>query len=296
MNSKVLSRLCIFFFGFPLVIALILLKQYNHIVLHTVIAPASFLASAELYNIFSHNFKLQNKGVVIVLSGLIHLTMVASALCACFFDITPENINTFVTAAYIGAILISLGWEVFSQNSFEDSNSHIVTSITIITYIGYLFTFLSRMTFFEHSREILIMFLTMVFLCDSLAWFFGVLFGKNNKGFIKASPNKSIAGFMGGILGSILSGAICWYLWNAETGIQNHIFEGSIVKLICLGAVMSLCSITGDLAESVFKRSGDCKDSGTIVPGRGGILDSIDSIIFSAPVFYFIITHLYQGL
>ncbi len=291
MNSKVISRLCIFFFGVPAVIALIMLNQINHIAIHCVITLAACAAAAELYHLFSHNFKLQNKWLIISLTFVIHLSMAIKAFVNWKY---PESIAVFnddiITYVYLLTILISLGWEVLSQSSFEDSNSHLVTSISILTYMGLMFTYLSRMTFFLHSREVLIMFLTMVFFCDSLAWFFGVLFGKNNKGFIKASPNKSIAGFCGGIFGSMLSGALCWYLWHEE------IFTGSIYKLIGLGAVMAVSSIIGDLVESVFKRSADCKDSGNIVPGRGGILDSVDSIVFSAPVFYCAVIHLYPSL
>lgn len=148
------------------------------------------------------------------------------------------------------------------------------------------------MTFFtlngvSVSREILITFLLMVFMCDSLAWFFGVLFGKGNRGIVKASPNKSIAGFAGGIAGSILSGIVCKIIWQ-------DVFHGSFIKMIILGAIIALASIAGDLAESVIKRSANCKDSGNIVPGRGGILDSIDSIAFSAPVYYVTVSYMFN--
>ncbi|MGI5057903.1 phosphatidate cytidylyltransferase [Treponema pectinovorum] len=281
MNSKVISRLCIFFIGIPVIIALIVLNQFNHLALHAVITMAAILASSEFYHILSHNFKLQKKYIIIPLTCFIHLVMFARAIFV--FDFS------FVYFSYIASLLLCLTIEVIFSKTFEDSNHRIASSFLILTYIGLLFTFLSRMTFFEHSRQILITFFTMVFFCDSLAWFFGVLFGKNNKGFIKASPNKSIAGFCGGIFGSILSGVLCYHLWS-------DIFTGSILKIILLGVLISLTSIIGDLVESVFKRSSQCKDSGSIIPGRGGILDSIDSIIFSAPVFYFAITHIYKNL
>lgn len=281
MNGKVISRLCIFFIGVPLVIALILLKQMNHLALHFVVTAVSVIAAEEFYHILSHSFKLQNKFFVVTLAGLINLAMLLRAVFG--FDLS------YIDFAYIAAVLAVLASETVLRQTFEDSNSRIVTSIAILTYTGLLPTFVTRMTFLSSSRQVLIMFLTMVFFCDSLAWFFGVLFGKNNKGFIKASPNKSIAGFCGGIAGSILSGILSWYLWN-------DIFTGSILKLILLGVLISLTSIIGDLVESVLKRSSECKDSGSIVPGRGGILDSIDSIIFSAPVFYFAVTHIYPSL
>ena len=280
MSSKVISRLGIFFIGVPLVIALVMLNQYNHLAIHVVVTAVSVIAATEFYHLLSHNFKLQNKVLVLVLAGLINFAMLLRAIFE--FDVT------YVDFVFILSVLICLSAEVFGK-TFEDSNSRLVTSITILTYTGFLLTFLTRMTFLRNSRQILIMFLTMVFFCDSAAWLFGNLFGKNNKGFIKASPNKSIAGFCGGVLGSILSGCISWSLWN-------EIFAGSLLKLILLGVLISITSILGDLVESVLKRSSDCKDSGSIIPGRGGILDSIDSIVFSAPVFYFAITHLYPSL
>ncbi len=280
MNSKVISRLGIFFIGVPLVIALVMLNQYNHLAIHVVVTAVSVIAATEFYSILAHNFKLQNKKLILILAGFINFSMLLRAIFN--FDIT------YVDFCFIIAVLICLSTEVFSA-SFENSNSHIITSIAILTYTGFLLTFLTRLTFLNSSRQVLIMFLTMVFFCDSAAWLFGNLFGKTNKGFIKASPNKSIAGFCGGILGSVLSGILSWTLWK-------DIFDGSLIKLILLGVLISITSILGDLVESVLKRSSDCKDSGTIIPGRGGILDSIDSIVFSAPVFYFAITHLYPSL
>ena len=281
MNRKVVSRLGVFFIGVPLVIVLIMLNQLNHLAIHAVVTVVSVIAAWEFYNILSNNFTLQNKIFLLSMAGLINFTMLLRAVFE--FDVS------YVDFIYVASILACLSTEVLSNRSFENSNSRIVTSITILTYTGFLLTFLTRMTFLKNSRQILIMFLTMVFFCDSLAWFFGVLFGKNNKGFIKASPNKSIAGFCGGIFGSILSGILSWTLWK-------DIFTGSVLKLIFLGILISITSILGDLVESVLKRSSNCKDSGSIIPGRGGILDSIDSIVFSAPVFYFVITHLYPAL
>lgn len=281
MNRKVVSRLGVFFIGVPLVIVLIMLNQLNHLAIHAVVTVVSVIAAWEFYNILSNNFTLQNKIFLLSMTGLINFTMLLRAVFE--FDVS------YVDFIYVASILACLSAEVLSNRSFENSNSRIVTSITILTYTGFLLTFLTRMTFLTNSRQILIMFLTMVFFCDSLAWFFGVLFGKNNKGFIKASPNKSIAGFCGGIFGSVLSGILSWILWK-------DIFIGSVLKLIFLGILISITSILGDLVESVLKRSSNCKDSGSIIPGRGGILDSIDSIVFSAPVFYFVITHLYPAL
>ena len=121
----------------------------------------------------------------------------------------------------------------------------------------------------------------LVFISDSAAWLFGMLFGKNNRGLIAASPNKSIAGFIGAYLGSIgIAILIKFTLWKEIFG------ELSLIKLILLAICVTTTSIIGDLAESVFKRSSGCKDSGNIILGRGGALDSIDSLLASPHLFF----------
>ena len=116
-------------------------------------------------------------------------------------------------------------------------------------------------------------------MCDSFAWFFGILFGKSTRGFVAASPNKSLVGFIGGIIGSLGCGFVLKYFFPAAISISN-------LNLVILGIITSVSAIIGDLIESVFKRSCDIKDSGNLIPGRGGVLDSIDSVVIAAPIFY----------
>ena len=113
-----------------------------------------------------------------------------------------------------------------------------------------------------------------------------MLLGKNNRGVVAASPNKSVAGFAGGYVGCILASLI------AQAALP-HIFSGSLWKSIVFGVLVASAAIVGDLVESVFKRSAGVKDSGVIMPGRGGVLDSIDSLLFAAPVFYLSLLMLY---
>jgi phosphatidate cytidylyltransferase len=111
--------------------------------------------------------------------------------------------------------------------------------------------------------------------------------GKGNRGFIKVSPNKSIIGFIGGIFGSILIALLTQYFFP-------EILPGPYYKGVILGFVVSIFAITGDLVESLLKRSADCKDSGNVIMGRGGILDSIDSLLFVAPVFYIMLEIIFK--
>jgi len=175
--------------------------------------------------------------------------------------------------------------ECFFHKTFEESITRLTASVFIIFYSGYLITFIQRIGTLENSTFFLALFFFTVFINDSLAWLCGVLFGKNNRNIFAASPNKSLAGFIGGIFCAILGCILAKLIWP-------DFLPGSFVKPVILGFFSALAGITGDLIESVFKRSAEVKDSGNIIR-RGGYLDSMDSLLFTAPVFYALIYFLY---
>jgi phosphatidate cytidylyltransferase len=289
--NKVLPRLFTFFVGVPLFIGLVFFDVLHHLPLHVVIVLFSAIAANEMNNLLSTKFKTQPKALVIPMTTL---TSLSAALSAIFFY-SPDNFvvsNALTNYVFMGTIMVCLAYEVFLLKTFEDSNSRIVTSAFTIIYCGFFTAFISRMTAIKHSQMILAVYLGMVFFCDSLAWFFGNLFGKNNKGFVKASPNKSIAGFCGGFFGSILIGVIAHFYW-IEDAIFGENSTNGICKVALLGFFTAFAAIVGDLVESVFKRSAGIKDSGHLIPGRGGMLDSLDSIVFAAPVYYLAYTLLF---
>ena len=126
----------------------------------------------------------------------------------------------------------------------------------------------------------------LVFICswgsDTCAYCVGMLFGKHKMA-PKLSPKKSIEGAVGGVVGAALLGV-------AYATIINRVIVGSYVSvlqyaLIC--AVGALISMVGDLAASAIKRNHDIKDYGNLIPGHGGILDRFDSVIFTAPIIYY---------
>ncbi len=120
--------------------------------------------------------------------------------------------------------------------------------------------------------------------CDTCAYCVGVLFGKHKMAPI-LSPKKSIEGAIGGAVGAGLLG----YVYGIAV---NHFAGDSINPLwyagICI--VGGLCSMIGDLAASGIKRDNDVKDYGTLIPGHGGILDRFDSVIFTAPIIYYLLS------
>lgn len=292
--NKVISRLLVFFVGVPLVLGFVWLPYFNHLAFHLLVCAASIIASCELHDILSHNISLPPKPFVAVMSALVPVAALLQALFAEGSDFLVSGLDyftgglDFLTAVLIFVFIIILVYEVFSAKTFEHSNHRMTGTCFIVLYSGYLVTFLSRLTVArvngqDASTPFLILFLLMVFLCDSLAWLFGVLLGKNNRGFVKASPNKSIAGFIGGFVGSVAAAVLAYFVWPS-------LFKNSLIALIVTAVFSAFAAILGDLVESIFKRSAGVKDSGTIVPGRGGLLDSIDSILLAAPLFYLLVS------
>ena len=239
-----------------------------------------------MYRLLAKKSPMQSRSLVIAVA----LTLPVTALVCSFINKPFE----YVTYMLIVDILFLFFCEVFftkpaanSSNRFAESNNRLASSLFVLIYSGFLITFLSRLTDWKHSVHYLAVFFMMVFFCDSFAWFFGILFGKGNREIVDVSPNKSIAGFIGGVLGTQLAAAGGFYLWHES-------FPGSRFKIILVGVFVSIAAIIGDLAESLFKRSAEVKDSGNIMPGRGGLLDSIDSILMAAPVYYFSVKLLFD--
>ena len=269
--NKVVKRLLTFFIGVPLILFLVCFDFFSHLPLQIVLIVLTFFAANELYNMFSNKVKIFPKALLLSFTTLLPLISYIFILTGISLEVTPW-ILTF-------ELIVLMAIEAFFSKSFEFSTEKISRSFFLITYGGFLITFISRMTILENSKYLISLFLILVFMCDSAAWFFGILFGKNNRGIFPASPNKSIAGFVGGILSSVACGVIFKLLFP-------KVITAEFWKVIITGFLTAISAIAGDIIESVLKRSAQIKDSGNLIPGRGGVLDSIDSIIVSAPVFY----------
>ena len=115
-------------------------------------------------------------------------------------------------------------------------------------------------------------------MADIGAYFIGHALGKNPL-VPDVSPAKTIEGLWGGLLGVFALGATVWWLLPPEYA-HIHPAEVFLISLFCGGS-----SVLGDLTVSMFKRESGCKDSGSLLPGHGGLLDRLDSICGAAPFF-----------
>ena len=143
-------------------------------------------------------------------------------------------------------------------------------------YTALLPSFAIRTLFLPNGIEWFILLLVVVFAGDTAAYFAGLKYGKK-KLMPEVSPKKTVAGSIGGLGGSIVGAAIfgTWFF-----GAQ------SLISLLPAAALAGFLAQSGDLFESLLKRTCGVKDSGRIMPGHGGILDRLDGIYFAAPVFY----------
>lgn len=282
--SKLAQRLLIFFIGIPAVLLIVLLSKFNHLLLHIALLGVIIIALNEIYGILKTKGHLQPKLFLAILS------LVPTVVSYLYISFNFSSF--FVYFSFVICSLLIMTKEVFfptdkGENNFEKSIYSIISGLFIIFYVGLLPSFISRLSGLTNSVWYLSLYFIMTFICDSFAWLFGMTLGKGNRGFIKVSPNKSIVGFVGGIFGSILIALLTQHFFP-------EILPGPFYKGIILGFVVSVFAITGDLVESLLKRSADCKDSGNVVLGRGGILDSIDSLLFVAPVFYIMLEILFK--
>ena len=119
--------------------------------------------------------------------------------------------------------------------------------------------------------------------CDTCAYCVGVLIGKHKMA-PQLSPKKSIEGAVGGVLGTALLTALYATIFRNAVGMESS----HILILVAISAIGALVSMVGDLTASAIKRNYDTKDYGKLIPGHGGILDRFDSVIFTAPMIYFL--------
>jgi len=139
---------------------------------------------------------------------------------------------------------------------------------------------LAHLVLFPRSRYGVVLILIAVvgpWISDSGAYFAGRFFGRHPM-FPTLSPKKTIEGGAGGLILTILIVA----------PLSFHLLEFGVTKALLIGAAVSISSQAGDLFESSLKRILDVKDLGTFLPGHGGVLDRVDSLLFTAPAVYYI--------
>lgn len=189
------------------------------------------------------------------------------------FELTRDWEFLFIILALLFLVIMQL-----KRRQHSGAIISISTTIFGIIYVSWSFSFLIKIRYLDGGLGLLASLLLITKTCDIGAYLIGSRFGKHSL-VPNISPHKTVEGALGGIIFSLLS-ALAY----------KPFLKLDYLQLIILGIGISILAQLGDLSESLIKRDCQVKDSGRIFPGMGGVLDQIDSLIFTAPVFYFYIS------
>ena len=177
-------------------------------------------------------------------------------------------------------LLVSIKCLLFLFNENQTTLNSYSKYVYLIGYIILPFLLITKIPFGKvgYNPKIIISVFILIWTNDTFAYIVGKSIGKR-KLFEKVSPKKTIEGFVGGVLFAVLVSYIIskYYI---------EIVESNTFIWIITALIVSVFGTIGDLIESKFKRIAGVKDSGRIMPGHGGILDRLDSVIFATPIIF----------
>jgi phosphatidate cytidylyltransferase len=191
---------------------------------------------------------------------------------------------SWIVAAVAGLAILSLAVALFKPDEMSRALISVSATLFGVVYVALLAGFLIgvRMTADtpgtpKLAAKLITTFFAMVMMTDTGAYYTGRSLGRHKLA-PRISPGKTIEGSVGGFITAVLAGVACKLVFFNEI---------PLLHVLALGGVIGSVSQVGDLAESLLKRGAGVKDSGSIFPGHGGMLDRVDSILFSAPILYY---------
>ena len=204
------------------------------------------------------------------------LTVTSFATALVYYLLLYFSSEKATVAAAVLGMLIVLVVYVLSFPSY--SANSVQTVVFGFFYVAVMLSFIYRVRCLEGGKVTVWLTLASSWGADTCAYLAGRAFGRHKMSPV-LSPKKSVEGAVGGVAGAALIGFLLAFFLREKS-------EWIPYAVICAGG--AVISIFGDLTASAFKRDRKCKDYGRLIPGHGGILDRFDSVIFTAPVIYFL--------
>lgn len=262
--------------------------------IYIILLLASILFSTESFFILFGIFLLL---AVVEFCHLIQLNKIISLLIAIgiyafFYETNLKQDNLFsnevahfsTLSALLVTLLVSIKGILFLFDHKEVKTNTLSKYVYLVGYIILPFVFITKIPFGEkgYNPKIIISIFILIWTNDTFAFIVGKSIGKR-KLFERVSPKKTIEGFIGGIVFAVLASyIISRYYFDPK----ESYFKKSVIIWMTIALIVSIFGTIGDLIESKFKRAAGVKDSGAIMPGHGGILDRLDSVIFVAPIIF----------
>jgi phosphatidate cytidylyltransferase len=192
-----------------------------------------------------------------------------------FYHPLVPALGTFLPVA-ASAFVIMIA-RLFSARPVNGAIEDVASTFLGVFYVAMLFAYQVAVRTGEDGKQWLVFLYFIIWASDIGAYSIGIPFGKHRL-YAKVSPKKSIEGLLGALVASAAMALLCraWFMPAIGAG-----------EAIAVALMLAIVGTVGDLVESLFKRSAGVKDSGTLIPGHGGILDRMDSMLFAAPVLYY---------
>ena len=259
MKQRVIS-------GAVLVVILAITLYFGGIVTCGLMALVSLVGNMELLRVYGVNKK--TPGIVCYLATVLY-----------YIAIYLDRMDIIVPMMVI-YLLVMLAVYVLTFPTYSDKQ--IMAAFMDFFYVSVMLSFVYLIRNMEHGLVLVLLIFVSSWINDTCAYFVGRALGKHKMA-PKLSPKKSVEGGVGGLAGAALLGALYALAINKWGGASAGVGE---YALICF--VGGIISMIGDLAASAIKRNHEIKDYGKLIPGHGGILDRFDSVIFTAPVIYYL--------
>ena len=261
----------------PIIIAAIILPMWVPQAVWLFVVIAAFALAAGLFEFYSLTKKLELKAD----AGIGYLG--ATALFVGFVFDAPSKAPDLMIATLALIFIVVLILQAFRfQKDFPKMFAGVGVTILGVVYVAFLGGFLvATRVGFENganlSTHLLGYFFLVIFGSDIGAYFAGRAFGRHKLA-PSISPGKTVEGLIGGILFAAAAAAAATFCFFPELPYKYS---------IPLAVVLAAVGILGDLCESAMKRSAGAKDAANILPGHGGLLDRLDSLLFGAPILYY---------
>lgn len=196
-------------------------------------------------------------------------------------DVDLEQLNLVLL---IITLVVLIKCILFLFNNKEQTISILWKYLYLVGYILLPFIFIVKISFGinDYNPKIIIGLFILIWTNDTFAYLVGKSMGKH-KLYERISPKKTIEGFLGGVVFAVFAGYLISKLYIKP---NPNFSDTSILIWTMIALIVGVFGTIGDLIESKFKRIAEVKDSGKIMPGHGGVLDRLDSVIFVAPIVY----------
>lgn len=246
-----------------------------------------------LYAVIRYSPPLAFSGVVVLAGGLAlfefyrlcfgarsHSWLIGIGLTGFAALILGTHRPDIIVPTLLATLVCIISVPLLSRSPLEQSLRDGAMTLFGVLYLGLTLGTLSMTRLLPRGEWLIFFLLLVTWASDTGAYLVGTLYGRHRLA-PTISPKKTVEGLVGGWIAAIIAGyAARWWFLPELSGLD----------CLILATLLTIAGLWGDLAESAMKRTVGMKDSGGILPGHGGMLDRLDSLLFATPVFYYYIT------